>query len=114
MMAGVLVRTLRASGLYESVSLLRSNVGGNFMLRGNLYDFKEISTPTLSTRVTFDLQLRDNKSGTVVWTHFYTHDEPVNGKDVAAVVASVDQNFQMGLTESANSLSSYFSAHRPQ
>ena len=58
MMAGVLVRTLRASGLYESVSLLRSNVGGNFMLRGNLYDFKEISTPMLSTRVTFDLQLR--------------------------------------------------------
>jgi ABC-type uncharacterized transport system auxiliary subunit len=114
MMVGVLVRMLRASGLYETVSVLRSNLSGDFMLRGNLYDFKEISNPALSTRVTFDLDLRDMKSGSTVWTHFYTHDEPVNGKDVASVVASLDHNFQMGVTESTNSLNSYFSVHRPQ
>jgi len=113
MMVGVLVRALRASGLYESVSLLRSNVKSDFLLRGNLYDFKEISNPNLSTRVTFDLELRD-KSGNTVWSHFYTHDEPVNGKDVAAVVASLDHNFQQGVTESTKSLSAYFSTHRPQ
>jgi ABC-type uncharacterized transport system auxiliary subunit len=114
MAVDVFVRTLRASGLYESVSILRSNVTGNFMLRGHLYDFKEISDPALATRVTFDLELRENKTGSTVWTHFYTHDEPVNGKDVAAVVASLDHNFQAGVTESTNSLSSYFSTHRPQ
>ncbi len=113
MMVEVLVRTLRSSGLYESVSLLRSNASGNFLLRGNLYDFKEISVPALSTRVSFELELRDAKSGATVWTHFYTHDEQVNGKDAAAVVASLDHNFQMGVTESTNSLNSYFSAHQP-
>ena len=84
------------------------------MLRGHLYDFKEISDPALATRVTFDLELRENKTGSTVWTHFYTHDEPVNAKDIAAVVASLDHNFQAGVTESANSLSAYFSAHHPQ
>jgi ABC-type uncharacterized transport system auxiliary subunit len=114
MVGDVIVRTLRASGRYEAVSLLRSSVPGDFLLRGNLYDFKEVSAPTFSTRVTFELELRDTKTGATVWTHFYTHDEPVTAKNIPAVVASLDHNFQMGVSESMNSLDSYFSAHPPR
>jgi ABC-type uncharacterized transport system auxiliary subunit len=114
MIGDVIVRTLRASGRYAAVSLLRSNAHGDFLLRGNLYDFKEVSVPAFSTRVTFELELRDTKTGATVWNHYYTHDEPVGAKNISAVVASMDHNFQMGVGESMNSLDSYFSAHRPQ
>ena len=61
-------------------------------------------------RVNLELELRETKTGDVVWTHAYTQDEPVSGKDVPAVVAALDQNAQRGVSEAAASLNEYFSA----
>ncbi len=74
--------------------MLTSNSHGDFLLQGNLYDFKEISGSTLAARVNLELELREIKTGAIVWTHSYSHDEPVNGKDVSAVVAALDRNAQ--------------------
>jgi ABC-type uncharacterized transport system auxiliary subunit len=108
---GVLLRQLRASGRYRAVYYRRSNMKGDFALRGRLYDFKELSGPQLSARVTLELEMRDLNNGATVWTHYYTHDEPVSGKDVSAVVAALDRNVQRAVAEVVAGLDQYFASH---
>ena len=109
MLVDVLLRDLRASGRYRAVDVLRSNSHGDYILYGRLYDFKEISGAPLMARITIDLELRETKSGSTVWTHYYSHDEPVSGKDISAVVAALDRNAQRGMGEVKSSLEQYFS-----
>jgi len=111
MIQEVLLRELRASGRYRAVYYRRSNVRGDFALRGRLYDFKEVTGGQMSARVTLELEMRDLKNGATVWTHYYTHDEPTSGKDVPAVVAALDKNVQRGVKEVVESLDRYFASH---
>ena len=111
MIQEVLLRHLRASGRYRAVHYRRSNMKGDFALRGHLYDFKELTGSQVSARVTFDLEMRDLKNGATVWTHYYTHDEPTAGKDVPAVVAALDKNVQRAVQEIVESLDQYFASH---
>ena len=103
-------RSLRASHRYNAVYLLSSSSHGDFLLQGNVYDFKELSGSTLAARVNLELELRDLKTGAIVWTHNYSHDEPVKGKDVSAVVAALDQNAQRCVSEAEASLNEYLAA----
>jgi ABC-type uncharacterized transport system auxiliary subunit len=111
MMQELLWRSLRASRRFSGVSRLSSNSHGDFLVQGNLYDFKEVSGSPLAARVSLDLELRELKTGAIVWTHNYAHDEPVSGNDVAAVVTALDQNAQRGVSEAVASLNEYFIAH---
>jgi cholesterol transport system auxiliary component len=111
MIEEVLLRELRASGRYRAVYYRRSNMQGDFALRGRLYDFKEVDGGKMSARVTLELEMRDLKNGATVWTHYYTHDEPTSGKDVPAVVAALDRNVQRGVKEVVESLDQYFASH---
>lgn len=113
MLEEAMLRELRASGRYRSVGSLTSNARGDFLLRGHLVDFKEISGKSLLARVSFELEVRETKTGLTVWTHSYSHDEPVNGKEISAVVAALNQNVQRGVSEVAASLDQYFSTHPP-
>ena len=81
MIRDVLLRELRASSRFRGVYPWGSNVRGDYILRGHLYDFREISATNLVVRVTLELELRDARTGGTVWTHFYTHDEPVSQQD---------------------------------
>jgi ABC-type uncharacterized transport system auxiliary subunit len=111
MIRDVLLRELRASDRFQGVYTWGSNVRGDYILRGHLYDFREISAGNLVGRVTLELELRDARTGATVWTHFYSHDQPVAGKDVAAVVAALDHDVQQAIVEFRASLDQYFSAH---
>lgn len=111
MVQEVLLRELRASGRYRAVYTQRSNTNGDFLVRGRLYDFKEVSGNGVIARVTVEFEMRDLKNGATVWTHYYQHDEPVNGKDVPAVVAALDRNVQRGVKEVLGSLDQYFATH---
>jgi ABC-type uncharacterized transport system auxiliary subunit len=113
MIAEVLLRQFRASGHYHGVYTLRSDIRGDFLLHGHLYDFKEVSGSPLAARVTMELELRNVKTGTTVWTHFYSHDEPASGKDTPSVVAAIDKNVQQGMAEFRASLDQYFAQHPP-
>jgi len=113
MIVEVMLRQFRASGRYHGVYTLRSDIHGDFLLHGRLYDFKEVEGNALLARVTMELELREIKTGGVVWTHFYTHDEPVSGKDVGAVVAALNKNVQQGMAEFRASLDQYFAEHPP-
>jgi ABC-type uncharacterized transport system auxiliary subunit len=109
MISDVLLRELQESERYQHVYSLRSDSRGDYVLRGHLYDFREISGNGLAARVAFDFELRDSKTGTTVWNRSYSHDEAVNGKDVSAVVAAMDRNVQSGLREVLEDLDKYFS-----
>ncbi len=111
MLEQLLLQQLRASGRYRSVSSLRSGARGDFLLRGRLYDFKEISGKTVVAKVSFELELQDTKTGSTVWTHSYSREEPANGRDVPAVVAALDRNAHNGVAGAAASLDQYFSVH---
>lgn len=113
MIAEIILRQLRSSGRYAGVYTLRSDIHGDFLLHGRLYDFKEVSEGSEAGRVTMELELKNIKTGTTVWTHFYSHDEPAASKDVTAVVAALDKNVQQGIAESRASLDEYFAAHPP-
>jgi ABC-type uncharacterized transport system auxiliary subunit len=113
MIAEIMLRQLRASGHYRGVYTLRSDIHGDFLLHGRLYDFKEVSGSSEVARVTMELELRNVKSATSVWTHFYSHDEPTAGKNVDAIVASLDKNVQQGIAECLASLDQYFAEHPP-
>jgi cholesterol transport system auxiliary component len=111
MLEEVLLRELRATGRYRAVYAHRSNASGDFLVRGRLDDLKEVSGSPILGRVTFELELRDLKSSATVWTHFYSHDEPAAGKDVAGVVAALNKNVQSGVREVVASLDQYFASH---
>jgi ABC-type uncharacterized transport system auxiliary subunit len=111
MIQEILLRELRATGHYRAVHMRRSNVTGDFAIRGRLYDFKELEGGALSTRVTMEFEMRDLKSGATVWNHYYTHDEPSGGKDVPSIVSALDKNVQRGVQEVVQSLDQYFAAN---
>jgi ABC-type uncharacterized transport system auxiliary subunit len=107
----VMLRALRSSGRYRAVYYRRSNMAGDYALRGRLYDFKEVTGSPLVARLTFEIEMRELKSGASVWTHYYSYDEPVASKDVGAVVAALDRNVQRATAEVMASLNQYFDAH---
>jgi ABC-type uncharacterized transport system auxiliary subunit len=113
MIQEVLFRQLRASGRYRSLHRLHSNLSGDFLLHGHLYDFKEVTGSKILARLTLELEMRNVKSNETVWTHFYSHDEPVIGKEVSGVVAALNKNVQRAAAEFQSSLDQYFSAHPP-
>jgi hypothetical protein len=101
------------SGRYRNVYMLRSDVSGDYVPSGTLYDLREVDGEVLAARVAFEFDLRNIKTGVTVWSHYYSHDEPVNRRDVTAVVASVNRNVQSGLNEVLEGLDQYFSTHAP-
>jgi len=112
MVEELLLRSLRSSGRFRAVYYRRSNAQGDYEIHGRLQDFQELTGSRLSARVTLELEMRDLKTGATVWTHDYTKDELVDGKDVLAVVAALDRNAQAGASEMVASLEQYFVSKR--
>src|SRR5260370_39407092 len=106
----VLRQELRSSGGCRAVHFRRSNMQGDFAIRGRLYDFKEVDGGQMSARVTLELEMRDLKSGATVWTHYYTRDETASGKDVPALVTALDKYDQRGVKEVVENLDQYFAS----
>jgi ABC-type uncharacterized transport system auxiliary subunit len=114
MLEAILLRLLRDSGRYRTVQLLRSNARGDYILRGRVHNFEEVSEASLAGRVAFEIELYDLKTGTTVWSQFYSQDEPASGKSVADVVAALNRNAQRGLEQIAAGLDQYFTTHPPK
>jgi ABC-type uncharacterized transport system auxiliary subunit len=109
-----LIRELSTSGDYQSVNGLGgSNSAGQFVVRGRLYNFDEVDGANISGLVSMEFELYDRKSGKILWTHFYSQSEPVQSKEISAVVSALDTNLDRGLKEVAAGLNQYFSANPP-
>jgi len=113
MLQEVLFRELRASGRFKTVNTLRSNARGDYVINGRLYDFKEVSGSAFVARVAVEYELRDTKTGTTVWSHYYSHDEPVSGKDVGAIASAIDRNVQGIVSQVQAGVAAYFQANPP-
>jgi ABC-type uncharacterized transport system auxiliary subunit len=114
MIESLFVRTLRASGRYRSVQSMRSNAAGEYIIRGRLQEFGEVSGTSLAGRVAMEVELFEKSTGRVVWSHFYRQDEPVNGKEVSDVVAALNRNAQRGIEECVAGVAAYFAQHPPK
>ena len=110
----MLIRQLRASGKYQSVAELGSSTQGQFVLQGRLYDFEEVDSGSTTALVTMEFELHDRRTGQTVWSHFYSHSEPVQGKEISDVVSALDRNLERGLAEVTSGLDGYFSANAPR
>jgi ABC-type uncharacterized transport system auxiliary subunit len=106
-----LVRGLRASAHFKGVYRLRSDISGQFVLGGRLYDFKEVDGATVVARLSYETRLRDRKTGLTVWDHVYNRDEPVTEKTVSAFVQAMDKNVQRSVQEVQMGLEEYFRGH---
>lgn len=111
MLQGNLIRLLSSSGNYQSVASLGSTSEGQFVVRGKLYDFEEVDGASITGLVSMEFELYERKSGKVVWSHFYSQSEPVQSKEISAIVSALDVNLDRGLNEVAAGLNQYFSAN---
>jgi ABC-type uncharacterized transport system auxiliary subunit len=108
-----LIHVLRATGKFKSVQEAGSSANGDYAVRGKLLEFSELDGNGITTRVSLDLELREVKTGRLVWNQVLTHDDPVQAKKVADVVQSLDRNLQVVLGDAASAIASYVAAHPP-
>jgi ABC-type uncharacterized transport system auxiliary subunit len=111
MLKSKLIRILNTSGDYQSVAALGSTSDGQFVVRGRLYAFEEVDGGSITGLVSMEFELCDRKSGKVLWSHFYSASEPVDGKKISAVVTALDLNLDRGLKGVAAGLNQYFSVN---
>jgi ABC-type uncharacterized transport system auxiliary subunit len=112
MVQQLLVEMLRADGKYRQVQSAATSASGDFLIRGRLRDFSEVDDPGIRTRVSLQLELVDRKTGMVVWDRRFNRDEPVGGKAMKDVVASLDHNLQQVIAEAASGIGSFLSKSR--
>ena len=117
MVQDLLLQTLRAGGHFRQVQESSTAAGGDYLLRGRLYEFAEIDDPGIQTRVSLRLELLDRKTGLLVWDRHFNRDEPVNGRTIKEVVLSLEHNLQQVVSEAASGVESFISnrtqgAHR--
>jgi len=104
-----LLHLLRGSGRYQSVTDLGSSARGDYIVRGRLDGFEEVdSGGAIEARVVLELELFDERADRTVWSQFYSHDEPTQGRDVPGVVAALDRNLQQGLDTLTAGMDEYF------
>ena len=112
MIEDLLVQRLRRSGQYKSVQRISSTARGDYLLRGHLSSLNEVDDPAgIKARFNVQLELFDQKSGSVVWTGSYSHDEPVEKKSVTAVVESLQKSVNAGIEQLTTGLAQYFTSH---
>jgi ABC-type uncharacterized transport system auxiliary subunit len=117
MMQEKLIAYLRSSGAYRSVLAVSTGVRGDYIVHAHLSALDEVETPSFAARFSFQLELFDPKTASVVWSDSYTHDEPVNGsakkKSVSDVVEALDKNVNDGLTQLTAKMADYIGNHLP-
>jgi ABC-type uncharacterized transport system auxiliary subunit len=106
----LLLDALRASGKYRRVQEASSAAGGDYLIRGKLFEFSEIDDPGIQTRVSLRLELLDRRSGLVVWDHQYNRDDPVDGKTMNEVVRSLEHNLQQVIADAASGIETFLSS----
>jgi ABC-type uncharacterized transport system auxiliary subunit len=114
MVQDMMVTVLRSSGQFRAVSKVTSNVRGEYVVRGHLYSMYGVDQPELVARFSIQLELYDPAAHTTVWSQIYTHDEPVQGKNVPAIVEAMDRNVTAGLQQLSAGITQYFVSHPPQ
>jgi len=107
-----LLRALRASGNYQRVLESSSSANGDYLVRGKLYEFGEVDTASIQTKVSLQVELVDRKTNRNVWDRVVEREEPVSSKSVADVVQSLDRNLQHVVGETAAEIDKFLASPR--
>ena len=107
----LLLGALRDSGRFRSVQAQRSSARGDYLLRGRLENFEEVTGSRATARLRIEAELYDSKKGTTVWSQSYSEDEPVQGKGMDAVVDAFQRATGRAVTGVSAGLAEYFSSH---
>ena len=107
-----LMRALRVSGKYRRVMESSSSANGDYLLRGKLYEFGEVDTASIQTKVSLQVELVDRKTNRNVWDRVVEREEPVSSKSVPDVVQSLDRNLQHVVSETAAEIDKFLTAQR--
>lgn len=105
-----LMFALRASGDYRRVLETSSAAGGDYLVRGKLYEFGEVDNPAIQTRISLHLELIDQKTSRVVWDQFFDRADPAGGKSIDDVVASMDRNLKQVASVAAAEIDKFISS----
>ena len=111
MIESMVTESLRATGKFRSVGRVGSRARGDYIVRGHLYSLEEVDSPSLMARFSLELELFQPKTGAVVWSQSYSHDEPVGQKTVRAVAEGLRKNVVNGIGALTSSLDGYLSSH---
>ncbi|HTP43661.1 MAG TPA: ABC-type transport auxiliary lipoprotein family protein [Candidatus Acidoferrum sp.] len=114
MVQDLLVNYLRSTQQYRSVLRPGTNAKGDYIVRSYLRSLYEVDSPDFVARFAVHIDLYDPKAGATVWSANYSHDEPVSGKSVAAVVEALDKNVRAGMQQLTTELGQYFVEHPPK
>ncbi|MGA2738707.1 MAG: ABC-type transport auxiliary lipoprotein family protein [Bryobacteraceae bacterium] len=105
-----LVRALRASGKYRHVLESSSSSMGDYLVRGKLYEFAEVDSPAIQTRITLHLELLDKRTNRSIWDQHFERQEPASGKAIKDVVESMDRNLQQVAAGAAAEIDRFLSS----
>jgi ABC-type uncharacterized transport system auxiliary subunit len=112
MIEGMLIETLRDSGRFRSVGRAGSRSKADYILRGHLSRLEEVDDPSgIKASVALELELFHSDTSETVWYRSYSHDEPVSGKAMAAIVRALDKNVQMAIQQLTADVLQYFADH---
>ncbi|MGE5326280.1 MAG: ABC-type transport auxiliary lipoprotein family protein [Deltaproteobacteria bacterium] len=91
MMAELVSRRVRASGVFSDVRLNPRTTPGDFQLRGRLLNFEELDFQAGGhVRVALELDLVRNSDHTIIWSGTERRERAVEGKGVGAVVDALN------------------------
>lgn len=118
MVRDALIHSLRASGRFGTVQASGTSVEGDYAVRGRLVEFAEVDgagldNPGIQTRVTLELELREVKTGKLIWIRTLSRDEPAAAKAMADVVRSLDQNLKAVLKDGVAAMEAAMPPSRP-
>lgn len=107
MVQSLLIRQLRAAGLFDTVVPYRAQKNLDYLLQGRLLAMEEVDTPTaITARFALELELVRQEDARVVWTGRHACERSVGSKTVGAVVVAVSGCVQETLDELTVSLQS--------
>jgi ABC-type uncharacterized transport system auxiliary subunit len=112
MVQNALIRMLRSSGKYQSIDRFMTGAKSDYIVRGKIYEFAEIDKPEIYTRVSIEIELHETPSNRTVWSHVYSGEEKVDGKEMPNVVQSFDSNLNRRLSEIVAGIDEYFAGRR--
>lgn len=106
MMQSMLIRQLRAAGLFDNIVPYRAQKGLDYVLQGRLLAMEEVDSPNgITARFGLELELVRQEDAHVVWTGRHDCERPVSAKTVPAVVEAMSGCVQESLGELTHSLS---------
>lgn len=105
MLQSLLIRQLRAAGLFDNIVPYRAQKGLDYVLQGRLLAMEEVDSPNgITARFGLELELVRQEDAHVVWTGRHNCERPVGAKTVPAVVEAMNGCVQESLGELTRSL----------